>query len=164
MIGRALAMAVVVVLLYLTLLFAAAQFAAVRAARAQVATASTAGSTFDYEFFKSRVEPIFLKKRGDHAPCYACHSESSNLFHLAKLSPGSNFWTEEQSRSNFQSASQIAVPGDPNSSHLLLHPLAPEAGGEPFHSGGRQFSSKDDPDWKTLAEWVRGQKVGAPAR
>jgi hypothetical protein len=38
---------------------------------------------------------------------------------------------------------------------LLLHPLAPEAGGEPFHSGGRQFKSKDDPDWQALADWVR---------
>jgi hypothetical protein len=163
MIQRAFGMAVVVVLLYVTLVFAAAQFAAVLAAQAQVATASTASPSLDYEFFKSRVEPIFLKTRGDHAPCYACHSENANLFHLARLSPGSKFWTEEQSRSNFQSASRVAVPGDPNASHLLLHPLAPEAGGDPFHSGGRQFSSKDDPDWKILADWVRGQKVDASA-
>jgi hypothetical protein len=36
----------------------------------------------------------------------------------------------------------------------LIHPLAPEAGGDLFHSGGRQFASKDDPDWKALAEFA----------
>jgi len=42
---------------------------------------------------------------------------------------------------------------------LLMHPLAPEAGGDsPVHQGGRQFFSRDDPDWQTLAEWVRGKK------
>jgi YVTN family beta-propeller protein len=38
---------------------------------------------------------------------------------------------------------------------LLIHPLAPEAGGDPFHSGGYQFQSQNDPDWLTIAEWVR---------
>jgi len=31
------------------------------------------------------------------------------------------------------------VAGKPGSSLLLLHPLAPEAGGSAYHSGGRQF-------------------------
>jgi len=51
----------------------------------------------------------------------------------------------------------LVVAGDPDKSKLLLQPLAPEAGGLAFHSGGRQFSSKDDPDWQILAQWVRGQ-------
>jgi YVTN family beta-propeller protein len=38
---------------------------------------------------------------------------------------------------------------------LLFHPLAPEAGGDPFHSGGYQFQSQNDPDWLTMAVWVR---------
>ena len=31
----------------------------------------------DFEFFKSRVEPIFLKKRPSHARCYICHEVES---------------------------------------------------------------------------------------
>ena len=27
------------------------------------------------------------------------------------------------------------------------------------YSGGRQFESKNDPDWKVLAEWVNGKKA-----
>jgi hypothetical protein len=108
-----------------------------------------------FEFFKTRVEPIFIKKRGDHARCYACHSQNNSAFHLQRLLPGRTSWTEAQSRLNIESVSKLIVPGNPTSSRLLTHPLAPEGGGESFHSGGRQFASKDDPDWRTIAEWVR---------
>jgi hypothetical protein len=53
-----------------------------------------------------------------------------------RLLPGATNWTEEQSPKNFQSVSQLVVPGDPKSSLLLLHPVAPEADGEAFHSRG----------------------------
>lgn len=109
----------------------------------------------DYQYYKTKVEPIFLKKRGEHARCYACHSQNGSFFHLQTLAPGSTEWAEEQSRLNFQSVSHLVTPGDTDTSVLLLHPLAPESGGDSFHSGGRQFESKDDPDWKTIAEWVR---------
>ena len=123
------------------------------------APASAASASLDYEFFKSRVEPIFLKKRPNHARCYACHEEANHALKLAKLSPGNTTWTEEESRRNFEMASQLVTPGEPLNSTLLLHPLAPEAGGDAFHSGGRQFDSQKDPDWQTLAEWVRGRKT-----
>ena len=113
--------------------------------------------TLDYEFFKTKVEPIFLKKREGHSRCYVCHEESNNAFRLEKLPAGAAFWTEEQSRKNFDRVSALVVPGDPGNSRLLLQPLAPEAGGNTFHSGGRQFASKNDPDWKILAQWVTGR-------
>jgi len=62
---------------------------------------------------------------------------------LERLSAGSNTFTEEQTRKNYASASGLAVPSDPASSKLLIHPLAPEAGGDLFHSGGRQFETKE---------------------
>jgi hypothetical protein len=120
--------------------------------------ASTGKSALDYQYYKTKVEPIFLKKRGEHARCYACHSQNASLFHLQTLAPGTTTWSEEQSRLNFQSVSHLVSPGDTTDSILLLHPLAPEGGGDSFHSGGRQFESKDDPDWKTIAEWVRMAK------
>jgi len=122
-------------------------------------TSSAETPSLDYEFFKTRVEPIFLKKRPNHARCYACHEEANHAFKLAKLSPGNTNWTEEESRRNFEMASQIVDPGDVLGSTLLHHPLAPEAGGDAFHSGGRQFESQSDADWQTLADWVRGRKA-----
>ena len=119
--------------------------------------ASSAEMALDYDFYKSRVEPIFIKSRPSHGRCYVCHAESNNAFRLQKLSPGSKAWSEEQSQTNFQTVAGLVVAGDPDKSKLLLHPLAPEAGGQAFHSGGRQFASKNDSDWKILAQWVRGQ-------
>lgn len=115
----------------------------------------------DYEFFKARVEPVFLTKRPDHARCYVCHVESNNAFHLERLSPEARAWTEEQSRRNFETVSQLVNPGDAATSRLLLHPLAPEGGGDVFHSGGRQFPTKRDPAWRLLAAWVNGATLAS---
>jgi hypothetical protein len=112
----------------------------------------------DYDFFKRKVEPIFLKKRADHARCAVCHQQSNNAFRLEKLPDGAAFWTEEQSKKNFATVSTLVVPGDPAQSRLLLQPLAPQAGGNAYHSGGWQFASKNDPDWKTLEAWVKGSR------
>jgi hypothetical protein len=121
--------------------------------------ASRAAPALDYEFFKARVQPIFLEKREGHTRCYVCHAESNNAFRLERLSPGAGTWNEEQSRKNFAMTAILVNPGDPATSRLLAQPLAPEAGGNVFHSGGRQFASTDDPAWKTLADWVNGQKL-----
>ena len=151
-------------------LYAHAPFAAVRSAGAPFAQAASAPPTLDYEFFKTRVEPIFLKHRSDdHARCYTCHEDSihgQGIFHLETLQPGMSFWTEEQSRRNFEVVSKLVIPGAPKSSMFLLKTLAPEAGGNFYrlHDGGRQFASQDDPDWKTLAAWVNGEKVGGSTK
>jgi YVTN family beta-propeller protein len=120
--------------------------------------------SLDFQVFKTTVEPIFLKERPGHARCYGCHVASNRAFHLATLPPGVANWTDEQSRQNFQSVLQLVLPGNPQSSRLLLHPLAPEAGGDAFHSGGRQFASQEDPDWIALAEWVRSGAASASAK
>lgn len=109
--------------------------------------------SLDYETYKKSVEPIFVKKRTGHARCVACHSASNNAFRLQPLPEGAT-WTDEQSRRNFESVSKLVNKANPEASKILMHPLAHEGGGDEFHSGGRQFLSKDDPDWKTIAIWV----------
>jgi len=128
----------------------------------QPPSGSIQAPALDFEFFKTRVEPIFLKERPGHARCYVCHTLSNRTFHLETLSPGSTDWTDDQSQRNFQSALRQVVAGDPASSSLLIHPLAPEAGGDPFHSGGRQFESQNDPDWLTIAAWIRSGGAAVP--
>lgn len=135
------------------------------------ATAQNSGNAdaqapqLDYEFFKTRVEPIFLKKRSDeHARCYVCHQmmrHGGGPLSLEMLPPGASFWTEEQSRKNFETVSKLVVPGNPSLSLFLRMPLAPEAGGlADTHQGGRQFASEDDPDWQNMKAWVMGTKAG----
>jgi hypothetical protein len=132
---------------------------ALGAALLAAASVSRSAPPLDYEFFRARVQPIFLQKRDGHTRCYVCHAEGNNAFRLERLSPGASTWNEEQSRKNFEMASILVNPGDPATSRLLQQPLAPEAGGNVFHSGGRQFASKDDPNFKILADRVNGQKL-----
>jgi len=123
-----------------------------------MASGVIAAPSLDFEFYRTRVEPIFAKKRPEHARCIVCHMGNRRAFNLQPLPPGATAWTVEQSRRNFEVVSSLVVPGAPEKSPFLLHPLAGSAGSDRFHSGGRQFRTKDDPDWKTIAEWVRQAK------
>jgi len=120
---------------------------------------SGAAPTLDYQFFKERVQPILLKKRPGHARCITCHEHGSPP--LQPLAAGASTWTEAQSRKNFDMWKLFVTPGAPAKSVLLRHPLAESAGGDRFHAGGKHWTSQNDPEWQTLAAWVRGEKAGA---
>lgn len=115
-------------------------------------------ASLDFEFFKTKVQPIFLAKRPGHARCVACHAGGTApaIFRLQPLSPGSATWDDEQSSKNFEATLRVVTPGDLKSA-LLVHPLAETAGGDFFHSGGKHFNSRNDPEWEILKEWVLGQ-------
>jgi len=49
---------------------------------------TAASPTLDYEFFRTKVEPVFLAKRDGHARCVACHTVNNAPFKLVPLSPG----------------------------------------------------------------------------
>ena len=123
--------------------------------------AHAADVTLDYDFFKARVQPIFLTKRDNHVRCYVCHSEASNAFKLVHMEKGQKAYTEEETRKNFETVSRLIVPGEPMKSMLLIRPLAPEYGGHAYHSGGRQFASRNTPEWKTLEQFTKGAKLPA---
>lgn len=114
--------------------------------------------TLDFDVYRSQVEPIFLKKRTGHARCVSCHVAALSRFQLQTLADGQTEWTLEQSRLNFQAVSQLVNFKDVLASPILKHPLAEEAGGDPAHSGGQQFKTRDDPDWKTIESWIRSAK------
>jgi hypothetical protein len=121
---------------------------------AQQPASPPASATLDYEFFKARVQPIFLAKRPGHARCISCHGSGTPL-RLQPLSPGTATWTDEQSRKNFDAVQRVAHDG--MKSRLLVHPLEEKAGGDFYHSGGKHFTSQSDPEWQTLRAWVLGQ-------
>jgi hypothetical protein len=127
--------------------------------KAQSQPTSSAGTaSLNYEFFKTKVEPVFLEKRAGHTRCVICHTTNNAPFHLVPLSPGATSWNEEQSRQNFELIQRVAAPGVQDSP-LVKHPLAQEAGGDPHHGGGQQFTSQQDPDWQTLNAFVTGAAV-----
>lgn len=121
----------------------------------QTPSSSTEAAPLNFEFFKAKVEPVFLNKRPGHARCVTCHTANHVPLHLVPLSPGSTTWNEEQSRQNFELVQRVVVPGSMQSP-LLTHPLAQQAGGDPAHGGGKHFESQDNPEWLNLKAWVFG--------
>jgi hypothetical protein len=112
----------------------------------------------DYAVFKATVQPIFITKRPGYTRCVVCHGGANNAFRLQRLAPGATGFNEEQSRKNFETVSRLVVPGRPDDSRLLIYPLVPQEGGAAYHSGGRQWPTKKDPNWQAIARWINGQK------
>jgi hypothetical protein len=129
----------------------------VRVALAFVAVLLAAGqaqppdTSLDYEYFKTKVQPIFLAKRPGHARCISCHASGTPL-RLQPLPKGSTTWSEEDSRKNFEAVVRVAAGS--SRSMLLRHALAEQAGGDFYHSGGKHWDSQNDPEWQILKAWV----------
>jgi len=118
--------------------------------------AQSAGGSLDFATYRTAVEPLLLEKRPGHARCVTCHS-TGTAFRLQVLAKGETAWTDEQSQKNFEMIKRFVLPGVPAKSRLLVMPLAHEAGGTEFHPGGKHWESQNDPEFKTLADWVNGK-------
>ena len=134
----------------------AAATGSLREAASQPASSPAASASLDYDFFKTKVQAVFLARRPGHARCVVCHTFNNAAFKLVPLSPGTTTWNEEQSRRNFELVKRVAMPGFVESK-LIKHPLAEEAGGDAHHGGAQQFASQQDPDWMTLKAFVMGE-------
>jgi len=118
-----------------------------------IGQAQSADTSLDYEYFKTKVQPIFVAKRPGHARCVSCHASGTPL-RLQPLAKGSATWSEEDSRKNFETVKRFVLPGSTTKSMLLVHPLAEQAGGDFYHSGGKHWDSQNDPEWQILKAWV----------
>jgi hypothetical protein len=125
---------------------------------AGAARAQQAPPALDFEFFRTRVQPIFMAKREGLARCYVCHSQGTPLV-LQRIPQGRTAWNEEESRKNLEAIRRVVTPGNPQASRLLMMPLAEDAGGRDFHPGGKHWTSQGDPEWRILADWVNGAKT-----
>src|ERR1700676_4285304 len=151
------ALSYVLVVACLSLVAAGSLWAKRQEKENQPVSSSTESALLDYEFFKAKVEPIFLFKRPGHARCVVCHTTNNAPLHLVPLSPGATTWNEEQSRQNFQLVQKVVVPGF-GGGKRLTHPLPIAAGGDPNHGGGKHFASQQDPEWSILKAFVFGAK------
>ena len=123
----------------------------------------------DYAFYKESVEPIFIRYRGgfvgSDTACVACHTVQANaplgLVPLTEAN-GEVFWTEAQSQENFQNVAMLVNPSAPETSRLLMAPLAPTAGGE-SHSGGIFWDSTNHGEYRLISEWIASGDPNAGA-
>ncbi len=78
--------------------------------------AFTAAQELSFERYRQEVEPIFITPRGGHGPgrsaCVTCHAHNGTPLKLQPLQEtedGDVFWSEEQSRQNFDVVSRFLV-------------------------------------------------------
>lgn len=116
-----------------------------------------------FDYYRQNIEPLFLRPRGypgstdGQAACVMCHVwQTSVRFSLEEPTetPDGGAWTEEQSRRNYEGVTQLVNASDPESSRLLLKPLAQVAGGLP-HTGGNHWDSTQDPEYQVILDWIR---------
>jgi hypothetical protein len=113
------------------------------------------GPTVDFVFYRSCILPGTLSV-GNYGqmPCTACHGGD-----FAPRGDGA-VASEAQARQGFANLQRLILAGDPDRSRFLLKPLHPDGGGSYAHNGVRRWQSKSDPEWLTLAAWVRGELSG----
>lgn len=112
----------------------------------------------DYNRFMNEIEPMFLSKEyasPGPAPmsCLACHGDTSSAaFAAFPLAAG-------KTRENFTEIARRVELDDPDTSVILLKPLALAAGGIPHggfgNDGGEQFvNATNDASYTAILRWI----------
>lgn len=112
----------------------------------------------DLETYRKNIELLFVRPRGGSMPGYAacvmCHTWQTSLRFSLETPETTQGWTTEQSRRNFDVVTNLVNTADPESSRLLLKPLAPDAGGL-GHTGGTYWTSRSNPEYQQILTWIR---------
>jgi hypothetical protein len=117
-----------------------------------------ADTPLDFEFFRACVQPVFANPREGHIRCSNCHA--AGLIGFAPVPQDGKTWSDQEARRAFSTITRLVIPGNPEQSRFLLKPLHPDGGGSYTHNGPRRWQSRDDPEWRMLAQWVRGERKG----
>src|SRR5687767_15971765 len=114
---------------------------------------ATQDASTDLESYRNVVERTFLRDRGGTMPGYAacvmCHTWQTSLRFRLETPATDAGWTAEQSRRNFEFVTKVVDTAAPESSRLLVKPLAPAAGGM-GHTGGAFWKSREDPEYQMV--------------
>jgi hypothetical protein len=123
-------------------------------------TPAEAEVAVDFQFYRACVLPNVLSV-GNYGqlPCTSCHAGGQAGFAPRDASGGA--LTEAQARQGFEMLQRLIVPGDPGRSRFLLKPLHPDGGGSYAHNGVRRWQNRSNPEWQTLAAWIRGELTGS---
>jgi hypothetical protein len=127
-------------------------------APATVAAQTAAPTQAEVDFYRNNIEPLLMRGRGGTEPGYAacvmCHTWQTSLRFALERPATPAGWTPEQSRRNFEMLTKLVNTGNPESSRLLLKPLAASAGGL-GHTGGAFWQSRTDGEYQTILKWIR---------
>src|SRR5207245_8998516 len=86
----------------------------------------SSSSSLDFEYFKTKVQPILLAKREGHARCVSCHTTGTPM-RFQPIAPGAAMWNEEESRKNFEVIRARDGAGNREKTQLLTQLVAEAA-------------------------------------
>lgn len=118
----------------------------------------TDSGSLDFDVFKASIQPIFDQRGCSQGNCH--YRDKNDPF---SGGPGGSFQiynctidpcSDDQYRSNYDSASGLSDLANPTNSKLLLKPLAQSAGGIQ-HLGGDIFVTTTDPDYLSILGWIQ---------
>ncbi len=113
----------------------------------------------DFQFYRACIHPEVLSVgRYGQLPCTSCHA--GGLAGFAPVGASGGALTEAEARQGFEALQRLIVPGNPEQSRFLLKPLHPDGGGSYAHNGVRRWQNRSNPEWQTLAAWIRGEVTG----
>ena len=126
--------------------------------RATVAAQGAAPTDAEVQFYRTNIEPLIMRGRGGTEPGYAacvmCHTWQTSLRMMMVRPDNPAGWSPAQSRTNFAMLTKLINTANPESSRILLKPLAVSAGGL-GHTGGEYWKSKDDAEYQTVLKWIQ---------
>ena len=107
----------------------------------------------DVETYRDAIESALMTDRGgttsggeqSYAACVMCHTWQTSVRFSLETPESDAGWTTEQSRRNLDVVGQLINTANPESSRLLLKPLATDAGGLP-HTGCLLYTSPSPRD------------------
>ena len=107
----------------------------------QEPASAPARPSLDYEFFKTKIQPIFLAKRPGHARCIVVP-----LGRHADAPAGARPGRHDVDRGGVAQELRCASGGwscrAASKSRLLMHPLEESAGGDFYHNGGKHLARR----------------------
>ena len=112
----------------------------------------------DIESYRTTIEPLFMRGRGGTMPgfasCVMCHTWQTKLRFQLETPATPAGWSAEQTRTNFEMITKLVNTASPETSRLLVKPLAPAAGGL-GHTGGTFWPNRNDAEYQTVLKWIR---------
>ena len=118
----------------------------------QTAPGSATSTSLDYEFFKTRVQPIFMAKRAGNARCISCHAPARRCDCSRSRREARHGATRTRARTSRRSAGRRARQPEEQAAASIRSRKRPAA--TSITTAASTGDSQNDPEWQTLEAWV----------
>jgi len=126
------------------------------------------GSVLDFNYFVTKIEPILATPGADGKACVFCHANHV----IFKLQPPNTegVFSPQDSEENYKYAMRVVDINNPTQSLILIKPTRPtDSAGNvgdylATHNGGQRWpGSESSSQYRTILEWIRGNRLQAAA-